>query len=135
MAQFCGLAAVHHQLFQRGAVKAYPVLVPKVLGGVMELEPLRDLFGLCGDGKAAPARQGDVFAAVDGGLRLDVLRLISLHGQRGCFGRAVGRGSGLAAGHCDVAAQQQHQYHQHPDDYSACVFVLHGLHAPFPSEQ
>ena len=23
----------------------------------------------------------------------------------------------------------------HPDDYSACVFVLHGLHAPFPSEQ
>ena len=41
------------------AGKAYPVLVPKFLGGVMELEPLRDLFGLCGDGKAAPARQGD----------------------------------------------------------------------------
>ena len=105
----------------------------------MELEPLRDLFGLCGDGKAAPARQGDVFAAVDGGLRLDVLRLIGLHGQRGCFGRAVGRGSGLAApcraGHCDVAAQQQHQYHQHPDDRFAYVFVLHGLHAPFPLEQ
>ena len=108
----------------------------------MELEPLGDRFGLCGDGKAAPARQGDVFAAIDGGLRLDVLRLIGLHGQRGCFGRAGaagGRDSGLAApcraGHRDVAAQQHHQCHQHPDDNSACVFVLHGLHAPFPSEQ
>ena len=76
MAQLCGLTAVHHQLFQRSAVDAYPVLVPEILGRVMELEPLRDLFGLCGDGKAAPARQGDVFAAVDGGLRLDILRLM-----------------------------------------------------------
>jgi hypothetical protein len=134
MAQLYGLAAVHHQLFQLGAVKAYPVLVPQVLGGVMELEPLGDLFGLCGDGKAAPARQGNIFAAVDGGLRLYILRLILLHGQRrlriGCAGVSGSRSAAQCAGCHNVAAQQHHQRCQHPHHQFVHVFVFHGLHAP-----
>ena len=100
----------------------------------MELEPLRDLFGLCGDGKAAPARQGNIFAAVDGGLGLNVLRLILLHGQRrlriGCAGVSGSRPAAQCAGCHDVAAQQQHQRCQNTYYQFVHVFVFHGLHAP-----